>query len=50
MDISKMSIIELKAMAFDQVKLLNQTQQNIATIEQAISLKEKESLQDEPKL
>lgn len=32
-----MSIDQLKALAYEQIKLLNQTQQNIAVLEQEIA-------------
>lgn len=33
MDISELSITELKALGYEQIKLLNQTQQNLTIIE-----------------
>lgn len=36
MDITKLSLNELKALAYDQVVLLNRTQGNIKAIEQEI--------------
>ncbi len=36
MDITTLSLTELKALAYDQVLLLNRTQNNLAVIEQEI--------------
>jgi hypothetical protein len=36
MDISKLTLVELKALAYDQVLLLTRTQNNLAMIEQEI--------------
>lgn len=37
MDIAKLSVTELEALAYKQVKLLNQTQSNLAVIEQELA-------------
>jgi hypothetical protein len=37
MDIKTLSITELKALGFDQLTLLNQTQRNLALIEQELA-------------
>lgn len=37
MDITTLSVEQLKALAYDQVKLLNQTQQNLNMIEQELA-------------
>jgi len=36
MDIKALSITELKALGYDQMQLLNQTQRNLAMIEQEL--------------
>lgn len=36
MDITKMTDVEIKALAYDQVKLLNSTQHNLNLIEQEL--------------
>jgi hypothetical protein len=46
MDIKTITEVELKALAFDQVKLLQQTQQNINLIEQEL-LRRKETKEGE---
>jgi len=49
MDITKMTEIELKALGYDQVKLLQATQNNLAMIEQELAkraTKEKELAND----
>lgn len=47
-DITKMTIIELKALAYEQVKELNRIQQNIQLIEAELE-KRKQSKVEEPK-
>jgi hypothetical protein len=49
MDIDNLSIQELKALAYDQVVLLQQTQNNIQLLENKIKLLEKENGNNEPK-
>ena len=43
MDIEKMTIQELKALAYDQLVLLQQTQNNMQLLENRIKLLEKEN-------
>ena len=47
MDLTKMSVTELKALAFDQIKLSEQTQANIRAINQEIIKKEQPEIQPE---
>jgi hypothetical protein len=49
MDISKMTVEELKALAYDQIVLLNQTQTNLNILQAEIAkrAKEKEVKKDE---
>jgi len=44
MDITKLSETELKALAYEQVKLLQQAQQNLALIEQELKKKKVEDV------
>lgn len=49
MDIATLSITELEALAYKQVKLLNQTQNNLAVIEQELAKRAQEPVESEPK-
>jgi len=42
MDLKKMSVAELKALGYDEMKRLEQSQRNIQIIEAQIALKQKE--------
>jgi hypothetical protein len=42
MDLKKMSVAELKALGYDEMKRLEQSQRNIQIIESQIALKQKE--------
>ena len=46
MDITKLTISELKALAYDQIVLLNQTQANLNAIQQEIAKREKEQAKE----
>ena len=43
MDITKLSLTELKALCYDQIVLLNQTQANVTLLQNEIAKKEKEN-------
>jgi hypothetical protein len=43
MEISKMSLEQLKSLCYDQIVLLNQTQANINVLQAEIAKKEKEN-------
>lgn len=45
MDLTKLSDIELKALGFDQLSLLNQTQQNLALINQELAGRNKKEFE-----
>lgn len=48
-NLETMTIAELKALAYDQIRILQQTQNNITVIEQAILKKQNEQSQKNPK-
>jgi hypothetical protein len=43
MDLKTLELKDLKALAYEQVKLLNQTQNNLQVLENEITLREKEA-------
>ena len=49
MNIKEMTEAELKALGYDQVKLLNQTQNNLQLIEQELINREKGSKEEDVK-